>query len=110
MLLFNSESFFETEVIDLADETDRREPNRQQTVFERGLKNLEKKLEDLNSGIFRRRFNDNLVMARLQEDVDVTSNINKEDKMILSGLSCKTPKPTGADEAKKWLKRNFRKD
>ncbi len=104
MLLFNSENFFETEVIDLAEETERREPNRQQKVFEKGLKNLEKKLEDLNSGIFRRRFNDNLVMARLREDVDVTSNINKEDKMILSGLSCKTPKPTGSDEAKKWLK------
>jgi hypothetical protein len=65
---------------------------------------LEKNLEELNNGIFKRGFSDNLVMARLREDVDAISNANKEDKMIISGLSCKKPRPTGAEEAKKWLK------
>jgi hypothetical protein len=50
------------------------------------------------------RFNDNQVMARMWEDIDVISNTNKEDKMIITGLASKTPKPMGAEEARKWLK------
>ena len=43
-------------------------------------------------------------MARLREDMDAMSNGNKEDKMIITGLSSRIPRPTGAEEAKKWLK------
>jgi hypothetical protein len=78
MLLFNAEYFFETEVINLEEDPERRELDKQHSVFARGLKNLEKKIEELNSGIFRRRFNDNLVMARLQEDMDAMSNGKKK--------------------------------
>ena len=104
MLLFNAENFFETEVINLDEDPDRREPDRQHTVFAKGLKNLEKTLKEINCGIFKRRFNDNLVMARLREDVDVISNEKKEDKMIITGLSSRVPRPMGTDEAKQWLK------
>ena len=54
--------------------------------------------------MFKRRFNDSLVMARMREDIDAISNANKEEKMIITGLTSKTPKPTGAEEARKWLK------
>ena len=54
--------------------------------------------------MFRRRFNDSLVMARLREDVDAISNISKEDKLVISGMTSKTPRPTGKDETGKWLK------
>jgi hypothetical protein len=54
--------------------------------------------------MFKRRFHDNLVMARMQEDIDSISNTNKEDKMLITGLTSKTPKPTGAEDARKWLK------
>jgi hypothetical protein len=40
-------------------------------------------------------------MARLREDVDTSSNINKEDKMVISGLTSKTPKPMGRDNTNK---------
>ena len=36
--------------------------------------------------------------------MDAMSNRNKEDKMIITGLSSRIPRPTGGDEAKKWLK------
>jgi hypothetical protein len=54
--------------------------------------------------MFKRRFNNSLVMAHMGEDIDAISNGNKEDKMIITGLASKTPKPTGAEEARKWLK------
>ena len=68
------------------------------------MRKLDKKLQDLNSELFQRRFHDNLVMARMREDIDAMSNTNKEDKMIISGLTCRVPKPIGAEEARKWLK------
>jgi hypothetical protein len=55
MLLYNAENFFETEAINLEEDQD------------------------------KRRFNSNLVMARLREDMDAISNGNKEDKMIITG-------------------------
>ena len=54
--------------------------------------------------MFERRFRDSLVMARLREDLDTISNANKEDKIVISGLSSKTPRPAGRDEVKVWLK------
>ena len=54
--------------------------------------------------MFKRRFHDNLVMARMREDIDSISNTNKEDRMLITGLTSKTPKPTGAEDARKWLK------
>jgi hypothetical protein len=43
-------------------------------------------------------------LSRLGEDVDCISNANKEDKMIISGLSRRIPKPTGNVEIRTWLK------
>ncbi len=43
-------------------------------------------------------------MARIREDVDTISNTNKEDKMIISVMVSKTPRPAGREEARKWLR------
>jgi hypothetical protein len=43
-------------------------------------------------------------MARLIEDVDVIANISKDDKLSISGMTSKTPRPTGKEEIGKWLK------
>jgi hypothetical protein len=78
--------------------------NQIESDFERSVKTLEKNLEELNRDMFRRRFHDSLVMARIREDLDTISNAAKEDKLMMSGLSSKIPKPTGKDETRKWLK------
>ena len=111
-LLFNSDSLFTAELVNLEAGTSKKPERliekvlsgRLESDFEKGVKSLEKKLVELNQEMFKRRFHDSLVMARLREDVDTTSNINKEDKMVISGLSSKTPKPVGRDETNKWLK------
>ena len=72
--------------------------------FEKSVKNLDRKLEELNRDMFRRRFNDSLVMARIREDVDTMSNQNKEDKIMISGMISKIPRPSGKEDIKTWLK------
>ncbi len=72
--------------------------------FEKSVKMLDEKLEELNRSMFNRRFHDSLVMARIRKDIDTISNTNKEDKMIISGMVSKTPRPAGREEARKWLR------
>jgi hypothetical protein len=114
-LLYHADSLFTAEVIDLVEGTSkgperserlaRKGDSRQQELdFEKNVRSLDKKLEDLNRDIFRRRFHDSLVMARLREDLDTVSNTNKEDKIMISGLTSSIPRPTGIVEARQWLK------
>ncbi len=74
MLLYNAKNFFTTKVINLEDETNmagvsglgrESEPGSGQANFEKSVNKLDKKIEDINREIFRRRFNDNLVKARI---------------------------------------------
>ena len=111
-LLHKAGALFTAEIIDLENETskkpERSAENANQNIprsnFEQGIKDLDAKLTELNQNMFRRRFQDSLVMARIREDVDFISNTNKEDKMMISGLTSKTPRPSGREEIKKWLK------
>ena len=118
-LLYNADNFFSAEIINLEDGTSKK-PDRQRegeskenkdkdeqhldVGFEKSVKMLDSKLEDLNRNMFNRRFHDSLVMARIREDVDTISNTHKEDKMIISGMVSKTPRPAGREEARKWLR------
>ena len=111
-LLFNADALFTAEIIDIEEETSQRPErlsgevasSKLEIEFEKNVRNLDKKLEDLNKEMFRRRFHDNLIMARMREELDTMSNINKEDKMVISGLTSKVVKPSGREEARKWLK------
>jgi hypothetical protein len=50
------------------------------------------------------RLQENMVTARIREELDFISNTSKEDRLVISGLSSKTPKPVGLDEGRKWVK------
>ena len=50
-----------------------------------------------------RRLQDSLVTAQIREEIDFISNVKKEDKIIITGLTSKSPMPTQGDEKKKWL-------
>jgi hypothetical protein len=40
----------------------------------------------------------------MREDIDTISNTNKEDRMIVSGLTSKEPKPTRNEDGTIWLR------
>jgi hypothetical protein len=46
---------------------------------------------------------DNLVFARDREDLDAIANEKKEDRLIITGLTSKSPMPTEVGEKKLWL-------
>jgi hypothetical protein len=46
----------------------------------------------------------NLVLARIREEVDVASNVKKEDRVILTGLKSTTPLPTDPRQKSEKLK------
>jgi hypothetical protein len=81
-LLYNADTLFTAELIDLEAGTSKKsdgglvnkEPGNLEAKYEKSVKDLEKKLEELNRCMFRRRFSDNLVAAGLREDVDTISN------------------------------------
>ena len=105
-LLYHAEALFTAEVIDLENEkmeedgesdgeTDKN-PNRDSLV--------KTEIADLKDDIGRRRVDDCMVTARIREELDFISNVRKEDRIILTGLTSLTPAPVAFEERKKWMK------
>ena len=107
-ILYNAESFFKTEVVDLdeemegpqnVDKTAKKGTSKQATNTE-----LKIEIENLKDDIARRRIDDSLVTARIREELDFLSNTRKEDRIIVTGLTSQIPMPVGFEEKKKWLR------
>jgi len=85
VVLGNAEKFFGDEVIDVEEGE----------VID--VKRLEKRLEAIENELkLQKKTNrsNNLTFARIREEVDATSNKAKEDRVIINGLTSKTPIPT----------------
>ena len=52
------------------------------------------KVRQLELKLETRSYADNLVMARLREELDQIANVRKEDRIIITGLTNTTPMPT----------------
>jgi hypothetical protein len=108
-----AEEFFRAEMIDLEDEETAKDGDPKfkeasssntknmntKTMREEQL--LDKKLRELKEGIRTRKENDNLVFARIREELDMISNAKKEDRLIITGLTSQTPPPIIFEERKK---------
>ena len=46
-------------------------------------KSIEIKLQQLNTAVIKRKESDNLVFARMREELDMISNAKKEDRLII---------------------------
>ena len=60
-------------------------------------------MKDRDRDILERRIQDSMVTARIREEMDYISNTKKEDRIIITGLTSKTPMPKASEEKKKWL-------
>ena len=58
----------------------------------------------LEERVNRRGECDNLIFARVREELDLISNEKKEDRIIITGLTSSTPAPSAFEERKKWLR------
>jgi hypothetical protein len=70
--------------------------------------NLEVKLRKMGTDIKKKghrseRFGDSMVSARILEENDAITNNNKEDRLIITGMSNKMLMPQTIQDRKKWL-------
>jgi hypothetical protein len=76
-------------------------------VLEVRLTKLEGRVQNMGTDIESRRFHDSLVSARMLDELGAIANKNKEDHLIITGMTTKTVMPQGYEEKKnglrKWL-------
>jgi|FrelakmetLWP11LW_1041352.scaffolds.fasta_scaffold10924_1 hypothetical protein len=83
-ILGQSETFFKSISVDLTG-ADPPAPSTDEA--------LQRRIEYLESAFKARNVSDNLVLARLREELDTTANKAREDRIIINGLVCKLPLP-----------------
>ena len=60
-------------------------------------------IHKLNVDLLSRRENDNLMFARIREELDTISNAKKEDRVVITGLSSRDPAPVAFEDRKAWM-------
>jgi len=65
---------------------------------------LSKKLRCMEQEGNARRANDNLLFARMREELDTMSNKNKEDRVVITGITSSVAPPVDQEARKNWLK------
>ena len=65
---------------------------------------IEEKLKEVIEDMEKRRVNDDMVFARIREELDFIANTKKEDRIMITGMTTLAPKPTGQAEARMWIR------
>ncbi len=73
------------------------------SIVEKEIGQLTRQLKERERDIMERRIQDSIVTARIREELDHTANSRKEDKIIITGLTSKTPMPKSSVDKKNWL-------
>ena len=68
-------------------------------------KTTEERLNEVIQDIEKRRANDDLVFARIREELDFIANSKKEDRIIIMGMTTEILKPKGEVEARVWIRK-----
>ena len=98
-----SENFFDSEQVDISMDIDGDGVNGAGLETGEGLENKVKKLEMRLKALESRKEDDNLMMARIREELDAISNAKKEDRVVITGLTNSIPMPEDKEARKKWL-------
>ena len=89
-----AEEFFDADNVDLTSET----AQAADEMAGSGLEGVIKRIERLESDSVERKESDNLMFARMREEIDSNMNKNKEDRIVINGICCKTPLPTDSKQ------------
>jgi hypothetical protein len=115
--LEKAEAFFKAEIVNLEERMETSEENEEkdegaQILFltkhgkpelgERMTK-LERRVQNMGSDIDTRRFQDSLVTATMRDKLDAIANTNKDDRIIITGMTAKTVMPQNFEEKKSGL-------
>jgi CO dehydrogenase nickel-insertion accessory protein CooC1 len=112
-ILFAADNFFKTEIVNLGDEAIESVEEDMDTSpvvllarstesvdLARRIKTVEGEIDQLRNNLYKRQLQDSMVTARIRKELDFQANIKKEDRIIMTGLTSKTPMPNQAEEKK----------
>jgi len=107
-VLSGSETFFEehpnwAEDVDKADEAEGAEEKQKSVNDCDKASDAIRRITLMEQEMKARRSNDNLLFARIREELDSITNRAKEDRIIITGITSATPPPTGPAPRKEWL-------
>jgi len=97
-LLTGAETFFRAPLIDL-DEVD------DEAGTGSRADDLERRVEALENQAKVRQDSDNLVFARLREEMDAATNRSKEDRIVITGITSKEIPPVDPGQKKIWIQK-----
>jgi hypothetical protein len=89
-----AEDFFEADNVDLTTEP----VHANVGAGGSGLEGAIRRIEKLESAMDERKESDNLMFARMREEIDSNMNRNKEDRIVINGICCKSPLPTDSKQ------------
>jgi hypothetical protein len=82
-ILGQAETFFKSIQVDLSGDSSN----------PKSAPTLEQRLAKLEAAFQTRSLSDNMVLARLREEIDSGANKSKEDRIVINGLVCRKPLP-----------------
>jgi hypothetical protein len=106
-ILGQAEDFFEADLVEVQDDEDGEIESEDEKVDDESIKRLENRLLKIESQLKSQdttNSNNNLMLARIREEVDTAANVKKEDRIILTGLKSKTPLPVEARKRDEFLR------
>ena len=96
-LLSKSKAFFSAQIVNL---TNDEEMEDDKSVTDK----LTERLEKLENQVKTRRNEDNIVFARIREEMDSATNRQKEDKIVITGITSNVYPPSDVAQRKTWLR------
>ena len=116
-IIYYAEEIFEATVVDLERETTGAVDQAMEIeatnpdvlllasgVGENAEKTTEQKLKEVIEDLEKSRVNDDMMFARIREELDYIANTKKEDRIMITGMSTTMPKPAGQVEARGWIR------
>jgi hypothetical protein len=97
-LLTESEKFFKAPLVDLAMEED-------EQVTQSVTDQLSARLDKLENQVRTRQVKDNLIFARIREEMDTATNKQKEDRVVITGITSNIAPPTDPNLKKEWIRK-----
>ena len=99
-LLTKAEVFFKSPLIDLEDVETENDENVSDSVTDK----LTRRLDRLEAQVNTRQKEDNYIFARIREEMDASTNKQKEDKIVITGITSNVFPPTDPAQKKQWLR------
>ena len=98
-LLSKSEAFFSAPIVNLTNDDE------EMTTEDKSITDqLTERLDRLEGQVKSRRNEDNVIFARIREEMDSATNRQKEDKIVITGITSKVYLPADPAQRKVWLR------